>query len=201
MAKINLLPWREELREQRQKEFVTVLAVVAALGGAMVFGADRVVNSQIDYQHARNNMLSNEIAVLDKRVKEIKDLKKQKKELLERMRVIQDLQGNRPVIVRVFDELVQTLPEGVYFTSVSRKVDSLAVVGAAESNNRVSGLMRKFDHSEWLADPNLTSVSANPGFGPQANNFNMTVTLTTPESEEEEEGKGKKNKKPKGKKS
>jgi type IV pilus assembly protein PilN len=119
---------------------------------------------------------------LNKQVAEIKELKKKRSMLLDRMKVIQDLQGTRPHIVRIFDELVRTIPDGVYYRSLTRKGKNVSVSGTAESNNRVSSLMRKFDGSEWFTAPNLKSVKANPGFGDQANDFNMTVLVTAPKA-------------------
>lgn len=103
--------------------------------------------------------------------------------------MIQGLQGSRPLIVRIFDSLVRTMPEGVYFTSVERKGDVLTIKGTAESNNRVSSLMRQLDASEWLKEPNLTSVQANPEFGDQANDFQLTVKIESPEMDAEAEAK------------
>ncbi|MGB2271503.1 MAG: PilN domain-containing protein, partial [Pseudomonadales bacterium] len=91
--------------------------------------------------------------------------------------IIQGLQGNRPVIVRIFDQFVRTLPDGVYYQRLQREDQTLTIDGTAESNNRVSNLMRRLDGSNWFADPNLTAVVANPAFGEQANNFSLAVTL------------------------
>ena len=96
------------------------------------------------------------------------------------------MQGNRPVIVRIFDQFVETLPDGVYYTGLTRAGESVEIKGAAESNNRVSSLMRRLDASDWFFNPNLTAVVSNPAFGEQANSFNLTVALTTPKTEADE---------------
>jgi type IV pilus assembly protein PilN len=114
MAHINLLPWREERRQELKKEFLVTLALVFTLGVGLVLLADRVVNSQIDNQKARNQYLTENIKELDKIIAEIRDLQKRRNQLLDRMRVIQELQGNRPIIVRVLDQLVRTVPDGVF---------------------------------------------------------------------------------------
>ena len=101
------------------------------------------------------------------------------------MKVIQDLQGTRPLIVRVFDEVVRTLPDGVFYQSLTRTEKTMEMTGVAESNNRVSSLMRQFDRSEWFENPNLTSVQAAPEYGEQASGFKMTVNVSTPASEGE----------------
>lgn len=180
MAKINLLPWREQRRERLRQEFFVVLGAVAGLALAVVIAGHLFIGGEIDNQNARNDYLKKEIAVLDKKVKEIKDLQTRRAQLIDRMKVIQDLQGTRPVIVRIFDEIVRTLPDGVYFRSLRRQAGAITIQGTAESNNRVSSLMRKLDESEWFANPNLKSVRANPSFGEQANDFDLTVSVTMP---------------------
>ncbi|WP_163835947.1 PilN domain-containing protein [Spartinivicinus ruber] len=188
MARINLLPWREELREERKKQFLVVLAATLAVAGVTIFLGDMQINGAIDYQQSRNEFMKQEIAALDKKIVEIKELKKKREELLERMKVIQDLQGNRPIIVRVFDELVKSVPDGVFFTSLEMKKNQLLVNGFAESNNRVSNLMRDFDNSDWFNNPNLTSVKAAEK-SDLANQFVLTVNQTTPKALQEQQKK------------
>lgn len=185
MAQINLLPWREERRQELKKEFITTVCLVLALAGGLVLLADRVVSSQIDEQQARNEYLSSEIKELDKQVKELKNLGKRRNQLIDRMRVIQELQGNRPIIVRVLDQLVRTVPDGVFYTSLETKNKRVTVNGVAESNNRVSSLMRSLDASDWLANPNLDKVSAASKFGDQANTFKLTVRVQAPAADAE----------------
>ena len=121
MAQINLLPWRDERRQELKREFFVIIAFVLAFAAALVLLADRVVNSQIDHQNARNGYLSEHIAILDKQVAEIRDIQKKRNQLLDRMRVIQELQGNRPIIVRILDQLVRTVPDGVFYTNLNTK--------------------------------------------------------------------------------
>lgn len=180
MANINLLPWREQRREQRRKEFLAVLGAVVISGLLVVVAAHVFISGQIDYQNQRNEYLRGEISKLDKQVAEIKDLQTRRNQLVDRMKVIQDLQGTRPVIVRIFDEIVRTLPDGVYYHGIERSGTVITIVGTAESNNRVSSLMRKLESSDWFAGPVLKSVKANPEFGEQGNDFEMTVNVTMP---------------------
>ncbi|WP_165670233.1 PilN domain-containing protein [Metapseudomonas otitidis] len=181
MARINLLPWRDQLREERKQRFLVALGGIVAISAGLVFLGDQYLNGEIDNQNARNEFVRKEISVLDTRIKEISELKTRRQQLLERMKIIQDLQGNRPIIGRVFDQLVRTLPDGVYFTTVKMAGPSIAITGAAESNNRVSNLMRNLDASEWLAAPNLTEVKAiTAGAVDQANVFQLTVQQTQP---------------------
>jgi type IV pilus assembly protein PilN len=111
------------------------------------------------------------------KIKEIEDLKKQKSALVDRMSVIQSLQGDRPEIVHIFDEIVRTLPDGVFFNEITRTGSLLTFKGTAESNNRVSSLMRQLDSSKWMSSPNLKSVTKKPDFGPQGNSFELTVSI------------------------
>lgn len=187
MAQINLLPWREERRQELKKEFIITTALVFALAVGLVILGDRIVNGQIDYQSSRNEYLKDNIRELDKAVAEIKELEKRRNQLLDRMRVIQELQGNRPIIVRVLDQLVRTVPDGVFYTKLSTKGKNISISGIAESNNRVSSLMRQLDASDWLAEPNLDGVTAAPSYGDQANTFRLTVKIKAPSAEEESE--------------
>jgi type IV pilus assembly protein PilN len=190
MARINLLPWRDERREELKKEFLLVLGVVAVAALLLLFLANRVINSQIEGQESRNAYLKQNISTLERQVTEISDLEERKAALLDRMKIIQELQGNRPVIVRVFDELVRTIPDGVFYTTLERKGNSVDVGGTAESNNRVSSLMRQLDKSDWFAEPNLTGVTANPNFGEQGNDFQLTVKINKPVESAEEAADG-----------
>lgn len=192
MAKINLLPWREQLREERKQRFLVSLGVVVILAGALVFLADRYMNSRINGQNQRNAYLQEQIANMDREIEEIRELQQQKTELTARMNVIQNLQGTRPVIVRLFDELVRTLPEGLYFENITRTNDIITMRGVAESNGRISALMRALDESDWFQNSDLRQVTAlgdeNSGSLQEAtrSQFLLTVRVTTPGQEEEE---------------
>lgn len=198
MAKINLLPWRAERREQLKKEFLIITAGFAIAAVLIVLCWQLLLTSAISNQESRNQFLDQRIKELDQQVAEIAELKKQKQELVERMKVIQDLQGSRPEIVHIFDELVRTLPEGVFYTSISRTGKEISLLGTAESNNRVSSLMRQLDVSEWFASPSLQVVKANKQYGEQYTDFDLKVALTPPSVEVEDDksaGKPKNNKK------
>lgn len=181
MANINLLPWREERRQELKKAFLVVLGIVAVSAVVIILAVNRAFNMAIDYQADRNAYLQTHINELNRQVAEIKELDAKRRELVDRMRIIQDLQGTRPLIVRVFDELARTLPDGVFYQSLVRSSASLDFGGVAESNTRVSSLMRQLDQSEWFESPNLTSVQAAPDFGEQASAFKMTAKISTPE--------------------
>lgn len=180
---INLLPWREERRKQRQQEFVAMLVFAALLAGLIFWLWKGVVEDRIAYQQTRNNHIQGEIVSLDHQIKEIKQLQQRRDELVARMKVIQALQGNRPTIVYVFDQMVRTLPDGVYYTMVQRKGDTYTIDGIAESNNRISRLMRNLEGSPWFVHPNLLNVKALSDKS-QANSFQLTVQQGSPHSDD-----------------
>lgn len=160
MPQINLLPWRERLREERKREFLVMLGGIVVIAAGLVFLVDRYYRGELSVQQSRNELISREIAVMDSRLAEISRLRQQRADILDRMEVIRDLQGTRPVIVYVFDELVRTLPDGIHFNRVQRTGNNLRIEGIAESNSRVSELMRRVDESPWFTAPNLQQISA-----------------------------------------
>lgn len=188
-TKINLLPWRAELREQRKKEFLAVLGASAVVGVLIFAVWYMTVAGFISHQQQRNAKIQNEISLLDQKVAEIEALKKQRSDMIDRMKVIQSLQGTRPLIVHIFDEQVNKLPDGVFFTRAERKGDKILISGTAESNNRVSTLMRDLNNSEWLKDSVLTKVQANPSFGEQGTDFDLSVDVVLPDNDKKDNAK------------
>jgi type IV pilus assembly protein PilN len=180
MANINLLPWREERRQELKREFLGILGGVAVLGVGIIVLTQLFFSNAIDYQQNRNAYLQRNIDELNEQVAEIKELEKKRNELLDRMNVISSLQGDRPLIVRIFDELVRTLPDGVFYKSLDRSGSKIKLQGIAESNNRISSLMRRLDASDWFSAPNLSAVKAEPSFGDQASGFTMSYKISTP---------------------
>ena len=183
MAKINLLPWREAYRGEKKKEFLTLIVMVLVFAAVVAFGWDRVVNNQIDSQFSRNQVLKGEISKLDKEVAEIEELTKRRQNLLDRIKVIQEVQGNRPEIVKMYDEFVRSVPDGVYFTEMVREGEIISLVGFAKSNSRVSVLMRRLDVSYKFTEPNLTKVEANDMLGENGSQFEMQVKIVQPNIE------------------
>ncbi len=158
MPRVNLLPWREELRQERQKNFMLATVAAIAVSAGMVFFTKVQVDLQIDHQRDRNNLLTEEIKDLDKKITEIRDLENQKERLLARMEIIEQLQRSRPEIVHLFDEMVRTVPDGVYLKTVKQIGVQLEITGAAQSSTRVSAYMRNIDASNWMADPRLEVI-------------------------------------------
>ena len=148
-------------------------------GLIVVLGWDRWVNGRIDWQNSRNDLLQTEIAVLDVKIIEINELKLRKKQMIERMEVILALQGNRPDIVRIYDEFVRATPRGVYFTDMKKQAGNISLVGYAESNSRISTLMRQLDSAQMFKEPNLTKVEADDTLGDQGSRFELQVKVAS----------------------
>ncbi len=159
MAKINLLPWHESQRKKKQQEFMIVLGVGMAIAVLAVLLVHFQVDAKIKGQERRNIYLANEIAHVDKQIKEIKKLDVTKRALIDRMEVIQNLQATRPGIVHLFDEIVNTLPDSVHLTELTQTGNSISISGRAESNAGVSSYMRNIENSKWLTKPTLSVIS------------------------------------------
>ncbi len=188
MAQINLLPWREELRQEKKKEFLTQLGGVCILTVLVAFLWVRSVDGAIAEQSSRNNILQGEIKLLENQVQEIKTLKKERKALLDRMRVIQDLEGKRAIIVHYFDEFAKAIPSGVFLISLKRNGDQFIVDGVSDSNNRISEFMRQLEDSDWFVGTSIVSISSDPDNGPQAQRFSLRLTATLPDEQEKNNG-------------
>jgi type IV pilus assembly protein PilN len=190
MAHINLLPWREELRKQKQRQFGVMAVSSAILAGLIVLLAHFHVDGLIDNQNMRNDFLTSEITILDKRIGRIKELEAMKQNLLARMNVIQELQGSRPTSVHLLDELVRTLPDGVHLNKFSQKSKALTMTGQAESNARVSDYMRKIDTSEWLTGPRLNVIKTTESGRRRIANFTLRGKQKTRKQVEQETAAG-----------
>lgn len=191
MPSINLLPWRQALRQRRKKEFFIGLAAAVTLAALVALLAHLTVSSMIDAQHRRNDLLKAEIAELDKAIEQIVALEEQRARMIARMQVIETLQTSRPEVVKLFDEMVATLPEGVYLTSVKQSGRQLEFNGVAQSSTRVSALMRNIDSSETLAAPDLKVIQTGRDAAPGAQ-FTLFAQLRAPiEGEPEAAAKNK----------
>jgi len=187
MTRINLLPWREEQRQERQKQYMTLLVLTIVLSAAIVGLIHFQMNAKIEYQNSRNAYLSREISKLDNEIAEIKELQKVRKSLIERMDVIQALQASRPSIVHLFTEIVSTVPNGVYLKSLEQNKSTLKLTGEAESNARVSSYMRNLSKSEWLEEPNLEIIEILDKKVTRVSTFVLTVKQSNINNNEEED--------------
>ncbi|MDY6942592.1 MAG: PilN domain-containing protein [Pseudomonadota bacterium] len=181
---INLLPWREQARAERQRQFLVILAGAVIAVGAGLFATSNYIQSHINYQQARNQKIQKEINDLDSKIAEIRDLKETKRRLLERMRIIEQLQQQRSEVVHLFDELVKTLPDGVYLSSIQQERTGIVLKGQAQSNARVSNYMKQLDASEWLADPKLLVIETKGGDSARFSEFSLVIKSMRPDEEE-----------------
>ncbi len=175
MARINLLPWREQRRKQQQQDFLVAIALSVAFTCAVLFAVYKHIEGMKEYQQRRNQLLQNEINVLDRRIGEIRDIEKKKSKLLTKIELIQKLQESRPEIVHLFDELPKVTPDGVYLTKFNQRGNKLSFSGKAQSNARVSALMRAIEHSTWMHSPKLQVIKGKGGNQEEMNDFNMTA--------------------------
>lgn len=158
MARINLLPWREELRKKRQQDFLIAMGAGVGLT-CILFGLVYLhIESLKEYQTQRNNRVQDEITMVEKKIAEIKNIEEKKAKLNEKIDLIQELQASRPKIVHLFDELRKVTPTGIYLSSLTQKGVELTVVGKSESNSRVSEYMTAIEKSFWLTEPKLKFV-------------------------------------------
>jgi len=178
MIRINLLPHREEARKERRQQFYVTAGLVTTLGALIVFAVYTVIAGYISTQDSSNEFLKREIAVLDKQIDQIKRLKEQTQALLSRKQVIENLQRDRGETVYLLSEMVQQVPEGIYLKTLKQDGLKINLTGYAQSNARVSTLMRNLDASPWLEKPELIEVKAVVLNGRRINEFAMNVTLT-----------------------
>ncbi len=178
MIRINLLPHREEKRRTQQLQFI-VLSVISLVLGAVVVGLVHVaISTRISYQERRNTYLNQEITVLDKQISEIKKLREQTQALLARKNVVEDLQSTRSDVVHLLDQLLRILPDGIYLKNVRQTGYVISLNGYAQSNARISTLMRSIEDSPWLDTPTLIEIHAVGTGGARLSEFSLTFNLT-----------------------
>ena len=175
MRNINLLPWREERRQEKERQFLSVSMGIWLLSAVMVFGGYSLMVDRIDNQNNRNQFLRTEINKLEQQIKEVNQLKKRKEAMLARMEIIQQLQRNRTQIVHVFDDMVRKLPKGVSFTKLNKKANTITLTGLAQSNARISALMNNLDSSDWFTNPSLEVINVKPKDGNRISKFILKV--------------------------
>lgn len=182
MIRINLLDWREARREDRKRQFFTALAAgaLAAVGviAIILFGYGQA----IDAQEARNQLLQNAITKIDRKIREINELEETRQSLITRIRIIENLQQSRAEIVHYFDQIVATIPDGVYLTSLRQNGDKTTINGVAKSNAHVSQYMLNIDHSPWFANPQLVVIKSHNENNRRFANFTLIFQTVTPKS-------------------
>ena len=160
MAKINLLPWRDELREQRKKQFIAFSAAVAFLGLAAAGSTWFYYDHKLQDQEQANQLIQSTNQNLDTQLKSLDGLQERRNAIVERMKLIQGLEGQRPVTVRLIDELVRVTPSNMYLTKFSRTGDKFTIEGKAESPNTVAELLRNLEASPWYRNAFMNSFLA-----------------------------------------
>jgi type IV pilus assembly protein PilN len=196
MARINLLPWREELRNRKKKEFFTLIGVSAGVALAVMLGVHVGYASSIENQKARNTYLEEQIKIIEAKIEKIKTLEKERDRLVQRMKAIEKLQTARPLVVHLFDELVSSLPEGVYINTFTQAGSVVNVSGRARSNARVSNFMRNIEASDFLENAVLDVVQNATLKGKTEKDFTLHFAQTLPKVEEVDAGKKKPDAKP-----
>ncbi len=186
MPHINLLPWREELRRERQRLFINVAVGAAIVTIGIIVLAHIQIDGMINAQQARNSFLQDQITRVNAEIKEIESLEKEKQALLARMKIIQELQGSRSEIVHLFDEMARIIPEQVYLIKLSRTGREVHLEGVADSNEDISEFMRKLNASPWFGNPKLTVIETGKSPYEDDSWFKLTVNLTDGKVEEEE---------------
>jgi len=188
MTRINLLQWRETHRVEKNQDYYVVLALFLCLAAAVAFGGFKYAEDKVKFQESRNNRLNSEIALLQEELKEITQLEETKNNLLARMEIIQQLQGQRPQIVHTFYEIASRLPDGIYLTAMRQQgTDGIDLEGKAESNARVSALMRRLDRSDYLKNPRLQIIETVDKENDGIPGFTLQMTQERPMAEQESE--------------
>lgn len=177
MAHINLLPWREELRKERQRQFAVVAIGSVVLMGLIILLVHLNIGRNIDNQDSRNRFLKKQIAQVEKQISAIRNLEREKQRLLDRMDIIQRLQRNRPEVVHLFDEIARRTPDGVYLKSIKEGGSNMVLRGVAESNARVSAFMRNLDASDWFTNPRLDVIQSQAKGAERSSDFTLNVTI------------------------
>ncbi len=185
MSHINLLPWREERRKARKQQFLTSLGATAFCAMLCVGLVHMYFEKLIENQNNRNTFLEQEIASLDDKIAKIKELEKEKSSLIARMRAIETLQTSRPLVVHLFDELVRSLPEGIFLNSIEQRGEQLTLNGTAQSNARVSNFMRNLEASEWLTNARLEVIESRDKQRDRSNSFTLHINQIVTQPEEE----------------
>ncbi|MEQ1637789.1 MAG: PilN domain-containing protein [Methylococcales bacterium] len=193
MVKINLLPWREELRQQRQRDFLTAIGLGVALTLSIMGAVHMHIEGLKSHQNARNQLLQTEIDAVDKKIAEIKEIEDKKNKLLVKIELIQNLQESRPQIVHLFDEIAKRTPDGVFLTNFKQTGKELVMEGKAQSNARVSAFMREVENSGWLSTPKLSVIKGQDKSAQdpkqetigQLSDFTLMATQSAPASKAE----------------
>jgi type IV pilus assembly protein PilN len=178
MAHVNLLPWREAQRQRHKKHYITSLVIISIAVLAVFLTLGEVIDQQIRNQNSRNNYLEQQIGVIDRQIERIKDIRRSKAEIAQRMALIEQLQVSKNVSPIIFDELARIVPAGVSFEKMSRNANLIEIVGISESNNRLSAFMRNLEQSDVFTSGVLSSITADVSASNAVSDFKLTFSIT-----------------------
>lgn len=190
MARINLLPWREEQRRDRQRQFMMRLLMIAILGVVMVFMVGFIYDQISKHQQSRNELIKNEIRMLETRITRIDELERTRARLISRKQVIERLQASRSMTVELLDNLAKSIPVGITLISMRQQGPILSLLGSSQSNARVSAYLRELEMNYLFLNPQLDYVrlAARPASTTELYQFSIRVNLRSPKSADEEDG-------------
>jgi len=188
-TRINLLPWREMRRKEQDRQLLSIGVGAWVLMGLVIFYAYMHVSGLIENQKKRNEYLQGEIKKVEEEIKEIRELQAARSALLARMRVIQQLQQDRTQVVHTFDDLVRKTPEGVYFENLKQKGKEIVLKGNAQSNARVSALMRQLEASEWFMNPDLEIINVKSKGNTRVSEFTLKVSQEIKQDKDQQDAK------------
>jgi|TARA_B100002003_G_scaffold58961_1_gene54462 type IV pilus assembly protein PilN len=187
MAHVNLLPWREQRRQQQKQQYIVVLAFVAIMTGLLFWFIGQIIDTQISNQNSRNQYLQTQITALESQIAEIKRIKESKSAIEQRMALIEQLQSSRNLAPQVLDELARIVPQGVSFTSLQRTGSSIQVRGTSESNNRLAEFMRQLETSKVFTSGELSSIVADTSATDAVSEFTLTFSISEQVAMEQEQ--------------
>jgi len=186
MARINLLPWREEQRRERQKQFLTSLMMITIMGVVLVFLGGMIYDQKISHQQFRNDLVKSEIKKLEVRIKRIDELERTRGRLISRKEVIERLQASRSITVELLDKLAKSIPVGVALTTIRQQGNTLALAGTSQSNARVSAYLRELEANDLFLNPQLDFVRSDPraqsGNATEPYVYSIKVNIRPPKS-------------------
>jgi type IV pilus assembly protein PilN len=177
MAHINLLPWRESRRADHKKNYLTLLAALVLIATGLMFAAGNVLDKMTDNQNYRNDFIEQQTALLDQQIEQIKNIKKDKEAIEQRMALIEQLESSRNAVPIVLDELVRLVPHGLSFRSFSRQGNLIEILGVSESNNRLADFMRQLQDSSVFSSGELSSIKADTSALEAVSDFKLTFTI------------------------
>lgn len=189
MARINLLPWREEQRKERQRQFLSTLLGTVILGVVVVFLVVTIFDQKINHQQFRNDVVKREIRKLEERIKRIDELERTRSRLISRKQVIERLQASRSMTVELLDNLAKSIPVGVTLTTIRQQGPQLEMTGSSQSNARVSAYLRELEKNSLFLNPQLGFVrtAQKAASATEPYEFSITVSLRPPKSAEEDD--------------